>query len=191
MILSDYTIYEEIEQGRLVIDPFDEKFLQPAGYDIRIGTEFLSYLAGATNPVIDPFAKNADDVLHYERTVCNKSHPFYHIYPGAFVLGTSLEKFKLPEDVVAFIDGKASLGRIGLLTGIASTNIAPGFSGALTLELANLANRPIKLCPGMPIAHLTFMRTDRPVRNPYGSEGKGHHYYGQPGVSPANFHRFG
>lgn len=189
MILSDFTIREEYEQGRLLIEPFDDKLVQPAGYDIRLGKEFLVYLSGATNPIVEPMTMNADNAVHYERIVCNKDRPYFHLYPNGFVLGTTLEKFSIPNDMVGFIDGKSSLGRIGLMINISSRNIAPGFEGALTIEMLNVTNRPIKLIPGMPIAQMYFIRTDRPVEFPYGTEGLGHHYNGQDSVSPSDFRR--
>lgn len=189
MVLSDATILEERNQGRLVIEPFDHDLLQPAGYDIRLGKEFLTYLSGATNPIVEPLSMSADNAVHYQRVVCDKNKRDFIVYPGALALGTTLEKFQIPNDVVAFIDGKSSLGRIGLMTRISSSNIAPGFEGALTLELYNVTNRPIRLFPGMPIAQMYFMRLDQPAQFPYGAEGRGHHYNGQSGVAPGDFRR--
>lgn len=187
MVLSDYTIREEIEQGRLVIDPFDDKLVQPAGYDVRLGKEFLTYLSGAQNPIVEPLSMNADNAVHYERVVCDKTHPFFYLYPNGFALGTLLENLVIPNDIMAHLDGKSSLGRIGLMTRISSSNIAPGFEGKLTLELFNVTNRPIKLVPGMPIGQLYFERLDRPAQFPYGTDGRGHHYSGQQGAAPGDF----
>lgn len=189
MLLSDKTIKEEIEQGRLVIDPYDERLVQPVSVDLHLGTEFLVFLSGATKPIIEPTGMSVDNAVHYQRLICNRERPCFYLYPESPVLASTLEKFQLPNDIVGHLYGKSSLGRIGLMVSISSGLVAPGYEGSLTLELLNFTNRPIKLDPGMLIAQISFERTDVPVERPYGANGLGSHYIGSNGTVPADFRR--
>lgn len=187
MVLSDGSIEKAIEDGKIVIDPFDRKLLQPASVDLRLGPDFMTWLAGAGNPIIDPTGMSADASVNYERVVCSQTRPFFYLYPNQFVLGTTLERVKLPDDIIAKLEGKSSLGRIGLLVHITAGYIDPGFEGQITLELLNVTNRPIKLTPGMRIAQLSFEMLDAPCKRPYGSPELGSHYQRQRGATPAVF----
>ena len=188
MILSDRDIRAEIESGRITIDPYDERCIQPSSVDLHVDSQFRVF-ANSRYPFIDVREEQPDltDLVEVK-----PDEPFI-LHPGEFVLGSTYEVVSLPDDVAARLEGKSSLGRLGLLTHSTAGFIDPGFSGHVTLELSNVATLPIKLWPGMKIGQLCFFRLSSPSEHPYGSEKYGSRYQGQRGPTPsrsyANFHR--
>ena len=188
MVLSDRTIREQIAAGRLVIDPFDDALVQPSSIDLRVSHEFRVF-HNNRQPFIDPREPEGNLT---ELVVVEEDEPFV-LHPGEFVLGSTYEVVSLPDDIAGRLEGKSSLGRLGLLTHSTAGFIDPGFSGHVTLELSNVANLPIMLYPGMKIGQLCLFRLSSPAEHPYGSERYGSRYQGQRGPTPsrsfANFHR--
>ena len=184
MVLSDRTIRAEIEAGRIVIDPYDAQLVQPSSVDVRVDSKFRVF-HNARHPYID-VRKPMDDLTELVE-VADREQPFI-LHPGEFVLGQTLEHVQLPDDLVGRLEGKSSLGRLGLLIHSTAGFVDSGFSGRLTLELSNVANLPITIYQGMPIGQLSFMRMDGPVEHPYGSRGKGSKYQGQDEPTPSRFH---
>lgn len=177
MILSDGTIRRLLAEGRIVIEPLEESHIQPASVDVRLGDTFLAFRRHMTTD-IDPW--QANDAL-MERVDVEEGRPFI-LHPGEFVLGTTLERLTLPDDVVARIEGKSSLGRLGLLIHATAGFVDPGWAnGQITLELSNVAPLPIRLWPGMKIAQFSFMQMDAPAEVPYGHPSLGSKYQGQQG----------
>ncbi len=188
MLLSDRDIRAEIDKGRVVLEPYDEAMIQPSSVDIRLDRYFRVF-ENHRYPHIDP----AEDQPELTRMVePDRDEPFI-LHPGEFVLGSTYEVVTLPDDVAARLEGKSSLGRLGLLTHSTAGFIDPGFSGHVTLELSNVATLPIKLWPGMKIGQLCFFKLSSPAEHPYGSEKYGSRYQGQRGPTPSrsykNFHR--
>ena len=180
MLLSDRDIRAELDARRVVLDPFDESMIQPSSVDIRLDKYFRVF-ENHRYPHIDP----AEDQSDLTRAVePNADEPFI-LHPGEFVLGSTYEVITLPDDVAARVEGKSSLGRLGLLTHATAGFIDPGFSGHVTLELSNMATLPIKLWPGMKIGQLCFFRLSSPAENPYGSAKYGSRYQGQRGPTPS------
>jgi dCTP deaminase len=188
VLLSDRDILAEIEAKRIVLDPYDESLLQPSSIDFRLDRYFRVF-ENHRYPHIDPAADQSD----LTRVVEPVGEEPFILHPGEFVLGSTLEVVSLPDDLAARVEGKSSLGRLGLLTHATAGFVDPGFSGHVTLELANVATLPIKLYPGMKIGQLCFFRLTSPAQHPYGSEKYGSRYQGQRGPTPsrsyANFHR--
>ena len=188
MLLSDRDILAEIDAGRITLDPWDPAMMQPSSIDVRLDRYFRVF-ENHKYPHIDPAADQSDLTRMIEP---EGDEPFI-LHPGEFVLGSSFEAVTLPDDVAARLEGKSSLGRLGLLTHSTAGFIDPGFSGHVTLELSNVATLPIKLWPGMKIGQLCFFRLSSPAEHPYGSEVYGSRYQGQRGPTPsrsyANFHR--
>ena len=176
MLLSDRDIRAEIEQGRVGLEPWDAAMLQPSSVDVRLDKYFRLF-DNHKYPYIDP----AEDQPELTRLVEIASDEPMILHPGEFVLGSILEVVTLPDDIAARVEGKSSLGRLGLLTHATAGFVDPGFSGHVTLELSNVATLPIKLWPGMKIGQLCFFRLSTPVENPYGSAAYGSHYQGQRG----------
>nr|WP_196791266.1 dCTP deaminase [Motilibacter aurantiacus] len=175
--MSDGTIRRLLAEGRLVIDPIDPAQVQPASVDVRLGAEFLVF-RNHTAEVIDPYEKR-DDLM--EKVRVPEGQPFV-LHPGEFVLGTTLEAIGLPDDLVARVEGKSSLGRLGLLIHATAGFVDPGWTrGQITLELSNVATLPIKLWPGMRIGQLSFHCLDAPAERPYGHPDLGSKYVGQRG----------
>jgi dCTP deaminase len=173
-VLSDGTIRALIESGRLKIEPWDAGMVQPASVDVRLGSTFRvfhNHRASAID-LRDP-PTNLTEQVEVE-----EGQPFI-IHPGEFVLGRTLEWVELPDDIVSRIEGKSSVGRLGLIVHATAGFIDPGFNGTLTLEITNLTRIPIKLHPGLPIAQLSFMTLDRAAERPYGHPDLGSHYQGQ------------
>ncbi len=181
MVFSDHTIKEEIAAGRLVIDPYDEKMVQPASIDVRVGNKFRVF-HNARYPYID--VKKPMEGL--TELIEINDEPFI-LHPGEFVLGQTLERVELPDDIIARLEGKSSLGRLGLLIHSTAGFVDPAFQGNLTLELSNVANLPITIYASMPIGQLSFMRLDRPADNVYGSDGARSKYQGQSGPTSSRF----
>jgi dCTP deaminase len=188
VLLSDRDIRAEIDAGRVGLDPFDAAMVQPSSVDVRLDRMFRVF-ENHRYPHIDPSVEQSELTRQVEPT---GDEPFI-LHPGEFVLGSSLEIITLPDDVAARLEGKSSLGRLGLLTHSTAGFIDPGFSGHVTLELSNVATLPIKLWPGMKIGQLCFFRLSSPAEHPYGSDVYGSRYQGQRGPTPsrsfANFHR--
>ena len=158
MVLSDRTIRAEIEAGRIQIDPFDSGLIQPSSIDVRVDSRFRVF-HNARYPYID-VRKPMEELT--ELVEVHGDEPFI-LHPGEFVLGQTLEKVTLPDDLVARLEGKSSLGRLGLLIHSTAGFIDAGFEGNITLELSNVANLPITIYHGMPIGQISFMRMDGPV----------------------------
>jgi dCTP deaminase len=183
VVLSDRTIRSEVEAGRIVIDPFDAGMVQPASVDVRVDRRFRVF-HNARHPFID-VRQPMDDLT--ELVEMQGDEPFI-LHPGEFVLGQTLERVTLPDDLVARLEGKSSLGRLGLLIHSTAGFVDSGFSGNLTLELSNVANLPITIYYGMPIGQLSFMRMDGPVEQPYGSSRAGGKYQGQAEPTASRYH---
>ena len=183
MVLSDKTIRAEIDSGRIKIDPYDESLVQPSSVDVRVDNRFRVF-NNSRYPYID-VRQPMEDLT--EPVVIKGEEPFI-LHPGEFVLGQTLERVTLPNDLVARLEGKSSLGRLGLLIHSTAGFVDSGFSGNLTLELSNVANLPITIYQGMPIGQMSFMRMDAPVDRPYGSEETGSKYQGQAEPTPSRFY---
>jgi dCTP deaminase len=183
MVLSDRTIKAEIEAGRIVIDPFDAGMIQPSSVDVRVDRRFRVF-HNARYPFID-VRQPMEDLT--EATEITDSEPFI-LHPGEFVLGQTLERVRLPDDIVARLEGKSSLGRLGLLIHSTAGFVDAGWEGNLTLELSNVANLPVTIYYGMPIGQISFMRMDSPVDTPYGSGEAGSKYQGQAEPTPSRFY---
>ena len=188
VLLSDRDIRAEIEGGRVVLDPWEPTMLQPSSIDVRLDKYFRLF-DNHKYPYIDPAEDQPDltrlvEIAHDEPLI---------LHPGEFVLGSILETVTLPDDIAARVEGKSSLGRLGLLTHATAGFVDPGFSGHVTLELSNVATLPIKLWPGMKVGQLCFFRLSSAVEKPYGSDAYGSHYQGQRGPTASrsykNFHR--
>jgi dCTP deaminase len=180
MILSDHSIHEEIASGRIVIDPFDPACVQPSSVDLHVDSQFRVF-ANNRYPFIDVREEQPDltDLVEVK-----PDEPFI-LHPGEFVLGSTLERVGLPGDLVARLEGKSSLGRLGLLIHSTAGYVDPGWDGTLTLELSNVANLPITLYPGMKIGQISFFRLSTPADQQYGSAGN--KYQGQRGPTPSRF----
>jgi dCTP deaminase len=183
VVLSDTTIRAEIDAGRIVIDPYDESLVQPSSVDVRVDNRFRVF-NNSRYPYID-VRQPMEDLT--EPVEIQGEEPFI-LHPGEFVLGQTLERVTLPNDLVARLEGKSSLGRLGLLIHSTAGFVDSGFSGNLTLELSNVANLPITIYQGMPIGQMSFMRMDAPVERPYGSEETGSKYQGQAEPTPSRFY---
>jgi dCTP deaminase len=183
MVLSDRSIRAEIEAGRVVIDPYDPGLIQPSSIDVRVDRRFRVF-QNSRYPYID--VRQAMEDLT-ELVQVDGDEPFI-LHPGEFVLGQTLERVTLPNDLVARLEGKSSLGRLGLLIHSTAGFVDSGFSGNLTLELSNVANLPITIYHGMPIGQISFMRMDSPVERPYGSGETGSKYQGQGEPTPSRFY---
>jgi len=184
VVLSDRTIRSEIEAGRIVIEPYDPSLVQPSSIDVRVDNRFRVF-NNSRYPYID--VRQPMEGLTEPVTV-EGGDPFI-LHPGEFVLGQTLEKVTLPNDLVARLEGKSSLGRLGLLIHSTAGFVDSGFSGNLTLELSNVANLPITIYEGMPIGQISFMRMDGPVDHPYGSGEAGSKYQGQTEPTASRFYQ--
>jgi dCTP deaminase len=182
MVLSDRTIRRLIADGRIRIEPFDPALMQPSSLDVRVDRYFRVF-RNSRYPYIDVKAAQED----LTELVCVEDGEAFILHPGEFVLGSTLERVTLPDDLVARLEGKSSLGRLGLLIHSTAGFIDPGWDGHVTLELSNVANLPITIYPGMKIGQLSFVRLDAPAERPYGSEGIGSKYQGQRGPTPSRY----
>ena len=182
MVLSDRTIRRLIDEGRIGLDPFDEDLVQPSSVDVRVD-RFFRVFRNSRYPFID-VKEEMEDLTELVET--EDSEPFI-LHPGEFVLGSTLERVTLPDDLVARLEGKSSLGRLGLLIHSTAGFIDPGWDGHVTLELSNVANLPITIYPGMKIGQLSFVQLSEPADRPYGSEGIGSKYQGQRGPTPSRY----
>ena len=188
MLLSDQDIRKEVEAGRVRLDPFDAEMVQPSSIDVRLD-RFFRVFENHRYDAIDP----ASDQPDLTRMIQPSGDGPFILHPGEFVLASTYEVVTLPDDVAGRLEGKSSLGRLGLLTHSTAGFIDPGFSGHVTLELSNVATLPIKLWPGMKIGQLCLFRLSSPAEHPYGSAAYGSRYQGQRGPTPSrshlNFHR--
>ena len=188
MLLSDRDIAAEIKGGRVVVEPFDAKMIQPSSVDVRLD-RFFRVFENHRYEVIDPSVEQPE----LTREVAVAPNEFFILHPGEFVLASTYEVITLPDDIAGRLEGKSSLGRLGLLTHSTAGFIDPGFSGHITLELSNVANLPVKLYPGMKIGQLCLIKLSSTAEHPYGSAIYGSRYQGQRGPTPSkswlNFHK--
>jgi dCTP deaminase len=182
MVLSDSAIRRLIEGGRIGIDPYDAGLMQPASLDVRVDRLFRVF-RNSRYPFID--VRTAQEDLT-ELVEVRDEEPFI-LHPGEFVLGSTLERVRLPDDLVARLEGKSSLGRLGLLIHSTAGFIDPGFDGHVTLELSNVANLPITIYPAMKIGQLSFVQMSESAETPYGSGALGSKYQGQRGPTPSRY----
>jgi dCTP deaminase len=186
VILSDHTIRDEIKAGRIVLDPFDDGLVQPASVDVRLDRYFRVFL-NHTMPVID-VKQNLEELTRLvELDPDDDPARAFILHPGEFVLGSTYERVALPDDTVARIEGKSSLGRLGLLIHSTAGFIDAGFDGHITLELSNVASLPITLYPGMKIGQISFLRMTTAADVPYGAKQLGSKYQGQRGPTPSRY----
>ena len=184
MLLSDRDIKAELEAKRVALDPFDDSMIQPSSIDVRLDRIFRVF-NNHLYTHIDPSVQQDD--LTAEVEVAD-GEPFV-LHPGEFVLGSTLEVVSIPDDLAARLEGKSSLGRLGLLTHSTAGFVDPGFSGHITLELSNVANLPITLWPGMKIGQLCLFQLSSPAEHPYGSAVYGSRYQDQRGPTPSRSFR--
>jgi dCTP deaminase len=182
VVLSDRTIRRLIAEGAIGIDPFDESLVQPSSVDVRVDRLFRVF-RNNRYPFID-VKQPMDELTELVDVVGDE--PFI-LHPGEFVLGSTLERVTLPGDLVARLEGKSSLGRLGLLIHSTAGFIDPGWDGHVTLELSNVANLPITIYHGMKIGQISFMRMTEPAEHPYGSGQLGSKYKGQTGPTPSRY----
>ena len=179
-VLSDRTIKEELAASRLVIEPLDEANIQPASIDLQLDRVFRIFRV-TRRPFVD-VRQPMEDLT--ELVTIEDDEPFI-IQPGTFVLGSTLESVTLPDDIVARVDGRSSLGRLGLLVHATAGYVDPGWTGKLTLELSNQSQMPIALYYGMKVSQISFLRMSTPVDRPYGSDSLASKYQGQTGPTPS------
>lgn len=188
MLLSDRDILAEIKAGRVSCEPFHEAMIQPSSVDVRLDKYFRVF-ENHKYSVIDPSIEQSE----LTREVIAEGDEAFILHPGEFVLASTYEVITLPDDIAGRLEGKSSLGRLGLLTHSTAGFIDPGFSGHITLELSNVANLPVKLFPGMKIGQLCLIKLSSPADHPYGSEKYGSRYQGQRGPTASrsflNFHK--
>ena len=188
MLLSDRDILTQIKAGRVACEPFHEAMIQPSSVDVRLDKYFRVF-ENHKYSVIDPSIEQSE----LTREVIAEGDEAFILHPGEFVLASTYEVITLPDDIAGRLEGKSSLGRLGLLTHSTAGFIDPGFSGHITLELSNVANLPVKLFPGMKIGQLCLIKLSSPAEHPYGSEKYGSRYQGQRGPTASrsflNFHK--
>jgi len=188
VLLSDRDIKAELDGRRIALEPYEPEMIQPSSIDVRLD-RFFRLFSNHKYPYIDP-AENQPDLTRLVEV--DGDEPFI-LHPGEFVLGSTYERVTLPDDIAARLEGKSSLGRLGLLTHSTAGFIDPGFTGHVTLELSNVATLPIKLWPGMKIGQMCFFRLTSPAEKPYGSAAYSSRYQGQRGPTASrsylNFHR--
>jgi dCTP deaminase len=182
MVLSDRTIRRRLSEGRIEVEPYDESLLQPSSLDVRVD-RFFRVFRNSRYPFID-VKEEMEDLT--ELVEIGEAEPFI-LHPGEFVLGSTLERVKLPDDLVARLEGKSSLGRLGLLIHSTAGFIDPGWDGHVTLELSNVANLPITIYYAMKIGQLSFVQLTEPAETPYGANGLGSKYQGQAGPTPSRY----
>lgn len=188
MLLSDRDILSEVHSGNILLDPWDPGMVQPSSVDVRLDKYFRVF-ENHRYTSIDPSIEQPELTRMIE---VGLDEPFV-LHPGEFVLASTYEQVTLGPAIAARLEGKSSLGRLGLLTHSTAGFIDPGFTGHVTLELSNMANLPVKLWSGMKIGQLCFFQLSSPAENPYGSEKYGSRYQGQRGPTDSrsylNFHR--
>ncbi len=188
MLLSDRDIRAELTAGRVKVEPFEEKMVQPSSVDVRLD-RFFRVFENHKYESIDPSIEQSE----LTREIAVGADEFFILHPGEFVLASTYEVITLPDDIAGRLEGKSSLGRLGILTHSTAGFIDPGFSGHITLELSNVANLPVKLFPGMKIGQLCLIKLSSPAEHPYGSALYGSRYQGQRGPTASkswlNFHK--
>ncbi len=188
MLLSDRDIRAQINDKRVGVEPFDEAMIQPSSVDVRLD-KFFRVFENHMYEVIDPSLEQPE----LTREIIAEDGEAFILHPGEFVLASTYEVITLPDDIAGRLEGKSSLGRLGLLTHSTAGFIDPGFSGHITLELSNVANLPVKLYPGMKIGQLCLIKLSSAAEHPYGSAQYLNRYQGQRGPTPSrsfmNFHR--
>jgi dCTP deaminase len=188
VLLSDRDIRAEITAGRVAVEPFAESMVQPSSVDVRLD-RFFRVFENHKYSVIDPSIEQSE----LTREVVVEPNEHFILHPGEFVLASTYEIITLPDDIAGRLEGKSSLGRLGLLTHSTAGFIDPGFSGHITLELSNVANLPVKLFPGMKIGQLCLIKLSSPAEHPYGSAVYASRYQGQRGPTASrswiNFHQ--
>ncbi|MFC5337439.1 dCTP deaminase [Leucobacter denitrificans] len=188
MLLSDRDISSELDSGRIKLDPSEPSMVQPSSVDVRLD-RFFRLFDNHKYAVIDP----AEDQPELTRLIEVNPDEGFILHPGEFVLGSTFELVGLPDDIAARLEGKSSLGRLGLLTHSTAGFIDPGFEGHITLELSNVSTLPIRLWPGMKIGQLCFFKLSSPAERPYGAGATFSRYLGQRGPTASrshlNFHR--
>ena len=182
MILSDRSIREAVAAGHIIIDPFDDACVQPSSVDLHLDHRFLVF-RNHTMGLID-VRKDLSELT--EEVSSSEDDPFI-LHPGEFVLGSTSERVGIPDDLVARLEGKSSLGRLGLLIHSTAGYVDAGWDGQLTLELSNVASLPITLYPGMKIGQISFVQMTTAADNPYGSNKLGSKYRGQEGPRPSRY----
>lgn len=182
VILSDRTIRKEVSAGRIIIEPFDDSAIQPSSVDLRLDHRFLVF-RNHTFSHID-VKTNLEDLT--DTVEASDDRPFI-LHPGEFVLGSTAERVAIPSDLVGRIEGKSSLGRLGLLIHTTAGFVDAGWDGQLTLEFSNVASLPISLYPGMKIGQISFIQMTTEADNPYGSDSLGSKYQGQRGPRPSRY----
>src|SRR5438046_5535237 len=182
MVLSDATIARLLAEGRVEIDPYDEALLQPSSVDVRVD-RFFRVFHNNRYPYIDVKVEQGELT---ELVEVEDEQPFV-LHPGEFVLGSTLERIRLPDDLVARLEGKSSLGRLGLLIHSTAGFIDPGWDGHVTLELSNVANLPVTIYPEIKIRQISFVQLSEPAETPYGSGEIGSKYQGQRGPTPSRY----
>lgn len=183
MVLSDRTIRTEIARGRIGVVPLDPDDIQPSSIDLHLGADFQVF-RNSRYPYIDP-AREQPGLTEPVRA--SSEEPFV-LHPNEFVLGTTVETISLPGDIVGRLEGKSSLGRLGLLIHSTAGYVDPGWEGTLTLELSNVANLPILLVPGMKIGQISFAQMTSEVDRPYGHPELGSKYMGQQAATPSKMY---
>lgn len=184
MILSDRSIREALASGRIEIDPLEEGYVQPSSVDLTIDRYFRVF-RNHTTPIID-VKQNLEDLTELIEIPADDDQAFI-LHPGEFVLGSTAERVKLPDDLVGRLEGKSSLGRLGLLIHSTAGFIDAGWDGHITLELSNIATLPITLYPGMKIGQISFLAMTTPADVPYGASAIGSKYQGQRGPTPSRY----
>jgi len=184
VILSDRDLRKAIGDGHIVIDPFDDSCIQPSSVDVRLDRLFRVF-RNHTAGIIDVKV----DLTDLTELIEISPDGVFMLHPGEFVLGSTEERVALPDDIVARIEGKSSLGRLGLLIHSTAGFVDPGWDGHVTLELANVASLPITLYPGMKIGQLSFMQMTTPADRPYGKGATGSKYQGQRGPTPSRYYQ--
>ena len=188
MILSDRSLREQLAAGRIVIDPLDEELVQPSSIDVRISHLFRVF-RNHTRAVIDvkEDLQSLTELVEIPVGDDGVGDEAFMLHPGEFVLGSTYERIAVPDDLVGRVEGKSSLGRLGLLIHSTAGFVDAGFDGHITLELANVASLPITLYPGMKIGQVSFMQMTTPAERPYGAGAHGSKYQGQRGPTPSRY----
>lgn len=181
MVLSDRDIKREMAAGRIVVTPLDEKDIQPASVDVRLGSNFRIF-KNSSHAFIDPTQQQEG----LTESIDVPAGETFVLHPGQFALGTTLERIAVADDILGKLEGKSTLGRLGLMIHSTAGYVDPGWDGEITLELSNVATLPIVLHPGMRIGQMSFERMSSPSERPYGSADLGSHYQGQSGATPSH-----
>ncbi len=184
MILPDHEIKKLLKEGRLRIEPLDdpENQIQPAWVDLRLGNEFVVFKVTGT-----PYIDTRKETKGYsEKITISEDRPFI-IHPGEFVLGKVMEYISVPDDLVGSVDGRSSLGRLGIVVHTTSSSVNPGWDGHLVLEMANVGKMPVALYPGMRVCKITFHKMTSPAEVPY-SKRKNAKYKNQMEIVNSRMH---